>query len=194
MLTLIAVAATALVIFMINRAKKKKAGASGLEPNATPKGRQGRPRASLGSGRTVLPSVKPKAHSKMKSKFMKDDYKILGNPFAVKLDDGMDKDPERKLGSAYPFSSGSRGEKFTPRKSSSFKAAKAKVSAVSDSSVRGHKFKTSRSSPSLGAAVSPSSLVAKKPKDDMSNFSKKLSDVNRVASNTGGNLNLLHPL
>jgi hypothetical protein len=182
MLALMAVAATALVMFMISRSKKKTP--------LTAARRTGRPRASLGSGRTILPGNQPKAHSKMKSKFMKEDYKVLGNPFAVKMSDGFDKDTERKLGSAFPFSSDSRGGKFTPRKSSSFKSSVQKVSDP-PGKTRGDKFNAPKSR-SLGAAVSPSSLVSKK--DKVSNFSKKLSDVNKVASNTGGNLNLLHPL
>lgn len=174
---------------------------------------------ALGSGRSVVRS-EPRGDN-MISAFTKDNYS-LGNPFAVKLNDGLKPDTNKKLGAqAYPFSQsgaipksenstnttssstklvannlGARGQKFEGGK----KRARARTSSVeapargsSRSSVtlgstqeRGVKFQ------SLGAAVSPSSLGASS--QEMSQFSQKLDDVNKVASNTGGNLNLLHPL
>ena len=44
----------------------------------------------------------------------------------------------------------------------------------------------------LGAAVSPSTLGATP--EEIAQSTNKLDDINEVASNTGGNLNLLHPL
>lgn len=90
---------------------------------------------------------------------------------------------------------GVRGQKFERGHGMRAKTGKVEAPArgSSRSSVtvgstmdRGVKFQ------SLGAAVSPSSLGASPA--EMTNFSHKLDNVDSVASNTGGNLNLLHPL
>lgn len=169
---------------------------------------------TLGSGRSVVPA-KPRSDN-ITDAFTKDNYN-LGNPFAVKIDDGLKPDTNRKLGAqAYPFSQSGATSPTGPRTST-----KQLVAPKED--VRGQKFErvnartttkssveppargSSRSSvtlgstqergvkfQSLGAAVSPSSLGAS-PKE-MTKLSQKLDNVNTVASNTGGNLNLLHPL
>lgn len=49
-----------------------------------------------------------------------------------------------------------------------------------------------RGGASLGAAVSPSSLGASP--EDISRATNKLDEIDNITSNTGGNLNLLHPL
>lgn len=174
---------------------------------------------TLGSGRSVIRS-KPNAN-RMNSSFMKDSYGTsLGNPFAVKLDDSFTKDTNKKLGAqAFPFSQsgalaknetngvrtsssavapkeGVRGQKFqrvhglraenSTRTDGQTVAAPSRASSKSSSSNRGVKFA------SVGAAVSPSSLGASS--NEMAKFSQKLQNVDSVASNTGGNLNLLHPL
>lgn len=181
---------------------------------------------ALGTGRSVIRS-KPRA-DRLNNQFKKDNYKVnksLGNPFAVKVNDGFKKDTNKKLGMAH------RGEAFPfsesgelPKNQSSRKGSKMipeKLGANQMGGVRGQKFRktatrsstrteapsrgSSRSSVALGstvektmgssflgAAVSPSSLVATA--REMSQLTNKLHDVNEVVSNTGGNLNLLHPL
>lgn len=46
----------------------------------------------------------------------------------------------------------------------------------------------------LGTAVSPSSASLGATPEEIAQSTNKLDNVNKVASNTGGNLNLLHPL
>ena len=170
---------------------------------------------TLGSGRSVVRS-QPRGDN-LNDSFKKDNYS-LGNPFAVKLDDSLKPDTNRKLGAqAYPFSQsgampnnkestaaslpvakslGARGQKFEggkARGANTTSSVEAPARGSSRSAVtvgstqeRGVKFR------SLGAAVSPSSLGASS--QEMSQLSQKLDNVDSVASNTGGNLNLLHPL
>lgn len=171
---------------------------------------------TLGSGRSVVRS-QPRGDN-INDAFKKDNYS-LGNPFAVKLDDSLKPDTNRKLGAqAYPFSQsgampnnnnkaarnssstkpvakslGARGHEFKGGKARATSSVEAPARGSSRSSVtvgstqeRGVKFR------SLGAAVSPSSLGASS--QEMSQLSQKLDNVDSVASNTGGNLNLLHPL
>ena len=171
-------------------------------------------RCSLGSGRSVIRS-KPRADNIDRS-FRKDNYK-LGNPFAVKVNDSFKTDTDRKLGSgkAFPFSkSGAlpkgtmshmpkstnkkvlgnvgqpRGQKFNPRQHQTRKYSKASTTrgpgrAVEDVQ-NGMEF--------LGAAVSPSSASLGATAEEIAQSTNKLDNINNVASNTGGNLNLLHPL
>lgn len=174
---------------------------------------------TLGSGRSVVRS-QPRGDN-INDTFKKDNYS-LGNPFAVKLDDSLKPDTNKKLGAqAFPFSQsgampnslttntaartssstklvannlGARGKKFEGGKGARAKTSvEAPARGSSRSSVtlgstqeRGVKFL------SLGAAVSPSSLGASS--EEMSQLAQKLDNVDSVASNTGGNLNLLHPL
>lgn len=169
---------------------------------------------TLGSGRSVVPA-QPRSDN-ITDAFTKDNYS-LGNPFAVKIDDSLKPDTNKKLGAqAYPFSQSGATSPTGPRTST-------KQLVAPKENVRGQKFEranartdtkisveppargSSRSSvtlgytqergvkfQSLGAAVSPSSLGASP--QEMTQLSQKLDNVNKVASNTGGNLNLLHPL
>lgn len=171
---------------------------------------------TLGSGRTVIRG-KPRADD-VNTSFLKEEFN-LGNPFAVKLDDKFVKDTDKKLGKsggeAFPFSQSGGGEvshagggKLTPREKESkgqlFKNVYGKPppktktveapargssrSTVSLGSTEGVSFNTAF----LGAAVSPSSLGASP--EEITSSTKKLDNIDRVANNTGGNLNLLHPL
>ena len=179
-------------------------------------------RCSLGSGRSVIRS-KPRADN-MNRAFKKDNYKLpvsgaLGNPFAVKLDDSFTKDTDRKLGAgkAFPFSksgelpkggimrnkinkmSGNnvehRGHKFNPKRhatntnKSTRSTTRGPGRAVEDIQ-NGMDFNNAF----LGAAVSPSSASLGASPEEIAQSTNKLDNMNNVASNTGGNLNLLHPL
>lgn len=179
-------------------------------------------RCSLGSGRSVIRS-KPRADN-INRAFKKDNYKLpkksaLGNPFAVKLNDSFKTDTDRKLGSgkAFPFSkSGAlpkgertrgtlkrwnakprgqhepRGQKFKPGLHQTRKAAsttRGPGRAVEDVQ-NGMEFNNAF----LGAAVSPSSASLGATAEEIAQSTNKLDNINNVASNTGGNLNLLHPL
>lgn len=147
----------------------------------------------------------------------------LGNPFAVKLDDNFTKDTNRRLGAkAYPFSKSGEipkgelgeamakplnGKLYAYKKDTLGYKYKGEQSSYAKSIVEAPSRGSSRSSVTLGstvengmgfnqaflgAAVSPSSLGAS-PKE-LADSTNKLDNVNEVASNTGGNLNLLHPL
>lgn len=146
---------------------------------------------TLGAGRSVIRSH-PRA-DRMKNKFMKNDYNIkpnvatesLGNPFAVKLNDNVNKDTNKKLGAqAFPFTANSKHKPAPPRGSS-----RASVSLGST-----HEGGMGYNQAFLGAAVSPSSQSLGASPEEIAQAAQKLDDVNKVASNTGGNLNLLHPL
>lgn len=141
-------------------------------------------RCSLGGGRSILRTT---GGDRLNRAFKKDNYS--NNRFS------------RKHGDAFPFSSGGEAA-ATTRKHHRF-GAKEKES-------RGHKFDKPRinsrvgpveapprgssraSVDSLGAAVSPSSLGATPA--EIAQSTNKLDGINKVVSNTGGNLNLLHPL
>lgn len=171
----------------------------------------GRCSTTLGSGRSVVRS-KPRADN-MKSSFLKSQYK-LGNPFSMKVDDGFKKDTDRKLGSsggeAFPFSqSGSGSSSLKPHEGEGsghkfqdvygkthITSIEAPPRGSSRSSVtlgstveNGMKFKAAF----LGAAVSPSASLGASP-EEMTQSTRKLDGIDKVSSNTGGNLNLLHPL
>ena len=175
-------------------------------------------RCSLGSGRSVIRS-KPRADN-MNRAFKKDNYKLpvsgaLGNPFAVKLDDSFVKDTDRKLGAgkAFPFSkSGAlpeggmnshmrnkkmqgnsvehRGHKFNPKRHATNKSTSRGPGRAVENVQNGMDFNNAF----LGAAVSPSSASLGATPEEIAQSTNKLDDVNKVVSNTGGNLNLLHPL
>lgn len=142
---------------------------------------------TLGSGRSVVRS-RPRA-DRMNNTFMKDSYKApapgpLGNPFAVKIDDDFAKDTDRKLGAgkAFPFSKLKRRVEAPARGSS--RPSVTMASTVENGMGYNKAF--------LGAAVSPSTLGATP--EEIAQAASQLDDINKVASNTGGNLNLLHPL
>ena len=173
---------------------------------------------TLGAGRTVVRG-KPRADAVNRG-FLKDEFN-LGNPFAVKLDDQFTKDTNNKLGKAagsgeaFPFSktgsesngtdfsTGSLGKgRFGPGppvregRGQSFKNAFGKITPSETKIVEAPSRGSSRSSVTLGsqlgAAVSPSSLGASP--EDISRATNKLDEIDNITSNTGGNLNLLHPL
>lgn len=155
---------------------------------------------TLGAGRSVVRST-PRA-DRITNTFMKDNYK-LGNPFAVKIDDNFTKDTDRKLGAgkAFPFSKSGELPKHMKTMKKTMKTSSSGANVV-EAPARG----SSRPSVTLGstvngmgynkaflgAAVSPSSLGATP--EEIAQAASQLDDINKVASNTGGNLNLLHPL
>lgn len=142
-------------------------------------------RCSLGGGRSILRS---NGGDRLNRAFKKDSYS--GNRFSRKSGGG-----------AFPFSTG--GGELAKEKVKKHFGAKEKEH-------RGHKFDKPRihsrvgpveapargssraSVESLGAAVSPSSLGATPA--EIAQSTNKLDGINKVVSNTGGNLNLLHPL
>lgn len=190
---------------ILGKARKPRASLGSLDctnvdidsPNFT--------RCSLGSGRSVIRS-KPRGES-LNHGFKEDNYKVrggaLGNPFAVKLDDNFNKDTDRRLGAkAFPFSKSGALPKYAK-----VEATRNKSMKYAQKEHRGHKFdKIHKGSVSpgasvdgmgyneafLGAAVSPSTLGATP--EEIAQSTNKLDHINEVASNTGGNLNLLHPL
>lgn len=208
---MLAVIATVIVLYIVKQ-EKKVAGPVGSR----------KPRASLGSGRSVIRS-KPRADN-LNRKFKKNNYKLpvsgaLGNPFAVKLSDSITQDTDRKLGAgkAFPFSKSGELPKGTQPKK------KLGNSVEGNSETRGHKFNPKRhvthvsrkstattrtpgravenvrngmdfNNAFLGAAVSPSSASLGATPEEIAQSTNKLDNINKVVSNTGGNLNLLHPL
>jgi len=178
---------------------------------------------TLGAGRTVVRG-KPRADAvnrgflkdefnlgnpfavKLDDKFVKDTNKKLGNA-------GGEAFPFSKTGSdenGTDFSTGSLGKgRFGPGppvregRGQSFKNAFGKAPPSAAKVVEAPSRGSSRSSvtlgsaefssgSSLGAAVSPSSLGASP--EDISRATNKLEEIDTITSNTGGNLNLLHPL
>ena len=164
---------------------------------------------TLGTGRSVVRS-KPRA-DRIENSFMKENYKTpgpLGNPFAVKIDDKFTKDTDRRLGAgkAFPFSKSGALPKHTknrrPLKTDKLFANNHVVEAPARGSSRpsvalGSTVENGMgyNKAFLGAAVSPSasSSLGATP-EEIAQATSKLDDINKVASNTGGNLNLLHPL
>ena len=176
---------------------------------------------TLGSGRTVI-GRKPTGDNNASS-YRQAEYS-LGNPFAMKTSDNDRSDKGVKYGDAFPFTeqlSREMRNQASPRKTkppgaksiwskfykASDKTNKSKPSAYSpkkhrkqtttealnprDNDLEGVPVKKAF----LGAAISPSAAVSIGPsKDEIKMATNKLDTVNKVSSNTGGNLNLLHPL
>lgn len=141
---------------------------------------------TLGVGKSNI-SSKPRS-DRMKNEFMKDDYKVgKTNPFSNKLTDKFKKDTDKKLGAhAFPFT-----QKSGP--SGPSQSQRARKSPPPRGSSRSFDSGMNFQQAFLGtAAVSPSSLGASP--NEMAQAANKLHNVNEVVSNTGGNLNLLHPL
>lgn len=221
---MLAVIATVLVLYVVQqekgKGKKGKKAANKATPAEGPVGPVGsrKPRASLGnctnvgidspdfarcslgSGRSVIRS-KPRADN-INRAFKKDNYKLpvsgaLGNPFAVKLDDSFIKDTDRKLGAAFPFSKSGElpkaalgQQKFNPKRH----VQRHKKSRGPGRAVENVKDGMEFNKAFLGAAVSPSSASLGASPEEIAQSTNKLDDINEVVSNTGGNLNLLHPL
>ena len=178
---------------------------------------------TLGEGRTVVRG-KPRADAvnrsflkeefnlgnpfavKLDDKFTKDTDKKLGVsggeafPFSqTGSDENASKFSIGSLGKARfgpgpPVKEG-RGQLFKsvfnkPPRSDAAKIVEAPSRGSSRSSVTlgASEFKSN----ALGAAVSPSSLGASP--EDIARSTNKLEGIDKVTSNTGGNLNLLHPL
>lgn len=180
--------------------KKKKPvatlGASGCNNVSIDSPDFARCSTTLGSGRSVLRS-RPRGDN-IVSTFTKDNYagEKLGNPFSVRSG------PNLGSGEAFPFSSksGDNVSSFSEikREASGAKgSAKTKLLGDKKNNVRGQNFVSNirqKTLNSLGAAVSPSSTKLGASAKDIAQATNKLKDTNTVSSNSGGNLNLLHPL
>ena len=148
---------------------------------------------------------------KLDDKFTKDTNKKLGVsggeafPFSQTGSDGNASSfstgslGKGRFGPGPPVKEG-RGQLFKsvfnnppPRNPSRVVEAPSRGSSRSSVTLGSSEFRPNAASlGSLGAAVSPSSLGASP--EDIFKSTNKLNDIDTVTSNTGGNLNLLHPL
>lgn len=134
----------------------------------------------LGAGRTVLPGNPSNVAHNINTAFVQDSYSPVGAAkFKRKSREALQKIKKKGGGKAFPFSE-SRGREGG--NALMFKTKSGVVEGMGDHS-GGTKF--------LGAAVSPASLGASV--EEILQSTKVVVEPT-VSSNTGGQLNLLHPL
>lgn len=177
---------------------------------------------TLGSGRTVIRG-QPRADS-MNASLLKDEYSLgnpfavkIGDSFQS----DTDKKLGARGGQAFPFSQsgGGKGSGFK-KKASHLSSDSLKPHSASERGIKFEKaygmkppkkVRTVVEAPSrgssrsvidgtelqtafLGAAVAPGNYDLGASPEEMAVAANKLTNIDKVSSNTGGNLNLLHPL